>query len=148
MRHPALFWLPVGLALVTFGCRGSELASVSGEVTYGGQPVEAGMLTFEPTKAEADSPSRNVPIREGRYEVQGEAGLAPGTYLVRITAADLSKTGVDASAGPHARVEFVPLLPAAWNATSKLTIDVKPGANLFHFRGNRGEEPTVDRGPL
>ena len=106
------------------------------------------MLTFEPTKAEADSPSRNVPIREGRYEVQGEAGLAPGTYLVRITAADLSKTGVDASAGPHARVEFVPLLPAAWNATSKLTIDVKPGANLFHFRGNRGEEPTVDRGPL
>ena len=148
MRNPTLIWLPAGLALVIFGCRGSEQASVSGEVSYGGRTVETGMVTFEPAEAEAKSPSRNVPIREGRYEARGEAGLAPGEYLVRITAPDLSKTDMDASAGPHARVEYVPLLPAEWNTRSNLTVDVKPGENVFHFRGNRGEKPAVDASTL
>jgi hypothetical protein len=60
---------------------GSNLSSVSGEVTYDGEPVGKGRISFLP--ADGKGPSAGGPIAAGKYEV---SGLLPGPKLVQITA--------------------------------------------------------------
>ena len=144
-RNLMLFVMPAALVAVTVGCsNGEPRGEVFGEVRFDGQPVETGMVSFEPTKAMA--PPRNVPIQNGEYRAGGDQALTPGTYRVRITAADRSKMGLKAANDPHARVEYVPLLPSSWNAQSRLSVDVRPGKNTFHFHGKKGEQPSVEIG--
>src|SRR5262245_2351004 len=42
------FWLTVLLSALVLGCGHSSVATVSGEVTYEGEPVMDGMITFIP----------------------------------------------------------------------------------------------------
>ena len=145
-RVLAIFGLLAGLGVLTGGCGGANTGRVSGEVTYNGQPVTTGMISFEPTQGQAQTHS--APVRDGRYETAAEPGLPPGSYLVRLSAPDLEKTPpVPANVGPNDYVPpAVPLLPPTWNVQSKLTVDVKPGKNVFHFRGNKGEAPRAEPG--
>jgi len=130
--------------VLVLGCGGGEpRGEVEGTVTYDGQPVEAGMISFECT--DATRPARNVPIRNGSYEASGDSALAPGTYRVRIAAGDPAAMDPDAPGDEHTRVEYVPLLPPSWNTHSELSVDVRPGGNPFHFSGNSGEAPGVER---
>jgi hypothetical protein len=127
----------------TGGCsRGEPRGDVSGEVTFEGKAVETGLAVFEPLEAMAAP--RSVPIQDGKFSAYGAAGLKPGAYRVRLTAADPSKMGRDEPKGIHSQVDVVPLLPAPWNAQSKLSVDVKPGKNVFHFRGKKTGEPTAE----
>lgn len=102
------------------------------------------MVSFEPT--EAASAPHSVPLQNGEYRADGKSALRPGTYCVRITAAYLSKMDPSAANGPDAQGEYVPLLPAPWNAQSKLSVNVRPGKNTFDFHGKKGEEPSVEIG--
>src|SRR5437588_7475680 len=70
------------LILLTFflpAC-GSNLSSISGEVSYDGQPVDNGRIEFLP--ADGKGTGGGGPISGGRYEVKG---LQPGPKLVQIT---------------------------------------------------------------
>jgi hypothetical protein len=62
------------------GC-GPSAATVSGEVTYEGQPVGDGYITFTP--ADGKGPDGGGQIAEGRYQV---AGLPPGPKVVKVVA--------------------------------------------------------------
>src|SRR6516162_6805027 len=62
------------------GC-GSSTATVSGEVTYDGQPVGDGYVTFTP--ADGKGKDAGGPITGGHYEV---AGLPPGPKVVKVIA--------------------------------------------------------------
>ena len=62
------------------GCGGSA-AAVSGEVTYEGQPVGDGHITFTP--ADGKGPDAGGRIVAGRYAV---AGLLPGPKVVKVIA--------------------------------------------------------------
>ena len=62
------------------GC-GSSTATVSGEVTYDGQPVGDGYVTFTP--ADGKGKDTGGPITGGHYEV---AGLPPGPKVVKVIA--------------------------------------------------------------
>ena len=135
---PALMLLP---ALV-LGCGGEPRGDVEGTVTYDGQPVETGMVSFE--CADATRAPRNIPVRNGSYEASGPSALAPGTYRVGISAGDPAAMDRGAPGDQHTRVEYVPLLPPSWNTQSELSVDVRPGSNTFHFRGDRGEAPRVE----
>jgi hypothetical protein len=144
-RALAVFGLSAGLALVVAGCGGATACRVSGNVTYNGQPVKMGVISFEPVRGQAQV--HNAAIRDGRYET-AEPGIPPGSYLVRLTAPDLEKSPpVPANAGPNDYVPpAVPLLPPAWHVQSQLTVELKLGNNVFHFSGNKGEAPRVEPG--
>jgi len=83
-----------------------------------------------------------VSIENGKYRADGNNALPPGTYRVRITAPKRSQANQQPG-GPNDRVEYVPLLLPPWNTQSKLSVNVRPGKNTFHFFGNKGEEPGV-----
>jgi hypothetical protein len=73
--------LPVAL-LVTLapGCGGSA-ASISGQVTYNGEPVGDGYITFLP--ADGKGPTVAGPIDGGQYLVDN---ITPGPKLVKVEA--------------------------------------------------------------
>ena len=68
------------LALTVAGCS-SNMSSVSGTVTYEGEPVGTGQVTFTP--ADGVGPIAGGRIAAGRYTVDG---LTPGAKVVRVEA--------------------------------------------------------------
>jgi hypothetical protein len=146
LRILLLAVLPMCASVVVIGCgKGEPRGAVSGEVAFDGKPVETGMVWFEPTRTSVAP--RSIPIENGKYRVDEAGGLRPGTYCVRITAADVSRMGhAKSKKSILDQVDFVPLLPPTWNVQSKLLVEVKPGRNVFHFRGNRAESPNVESG--
>jgi hypothetical protein len=62
------------------GCGGSS-ASISGEVTYNGEPVGNGYITFSPS--DGKGPTAGGAIEDGHYLVDS---LAPGPKLVKVNA--------------------------------------------------------------
>ena len=62
------------------GC-GASTATVSGEVTYDGQPVGDGYITFTP--ADGNGRDAGGEIKDGRYQV---TELPPGPKLVKVRA--------------------------------------------------------------
>lgn len=80
----------LGVALLT-GCGGSEgpeRFDVAGEVTFDGQPVPAGDVTFEPDPTQGnEGPQGFALIRDGRYDTASESGrgVIGGPHTVRVT---------------------------------------------------------------
>jgi hypothetical protein len=86
--------LVLALVCVTLadGCSGKpKLAQLSGTVTFKGQPVPAGYISFTPDVATGGS-LRVLQIKDGKYdsskEKEQEPGLKPGSYLLRIAGFD------------------------------------------------------------
>jgi hypothetical protein len=79
VRALAAAVLAATVALLVAGC-GSSTASVSGEVTFDGKPVD-GHITFTP--ADGKGKDGGGPITGGRYTV---AGLPPGRKMVKVIA--------------------------------------------------------------
>lgn len=111
-----------GLAL---GCGGADRATAKGRVTAAGQPVTTAMINFvNPTSGAAASCDL---ASDGSFSI--EEGLAPGSYKVFVipksSEADAPKPGQMAAAQPKS-----PIPPKyRSDATSGLTVDIKPGAN-------------------
>jgi hypothetical protein len=80
-RHFFARFLPLVLFLALIpGCGGST-ASISGEVTYNGEPVGDGYITFLP--ADGKTPTAGSEIEHGHYAVDN---IAPGPKQVKIEA--------------------------------------------------------------
>jgi hypothetical protein len=99
---------------------------LQGEVSFGGQMVERGTISFLPVDGTVGR-SAGAPIVNGRYEVPSEGGLLPeGTYQVRIIG--LRKTGkmepTRLKDGPAAVEVETNFIPAAYNSQSTLKIRV------------------------
>jgi hypothetical protein len=74
--------VPPALVLVLLaGCGGGNTATLTGEVTYDGQPVAEGYVTFLP--ADGQGPAAGGRIANGRYTVEN---LTPGPKVVKIEA--------------------------------------------------------------
>lgn len=81
----------VGLLLMaTLGCGrgGSAGYQVSGKVTYGGQPLPAGSVQFEPD-AGASGLCAMAVIENGTYTTT-TGGVSGGKYLVRINPPEIA----------------------------------------------------------
>lgn len=79
--------LSIGTVLFT-GCgksSGLQKSEVSGKVTYNGEPIRDGDISFQPDQGTAGPPSSGT-IKNGVYRLDGEWGLAAGTYKVKINA--------------------------------------------------------------
>ncbi|QDS87063.1 hypothetical protein EC9_12390 [Rosistilla ulvae] len=63
---------------------GIQRASVEGNVTVDGEPVDVGSITFVPT-GETKGPATGGKIVDGEYAIESSGGPVPGEYLVQIT---------------------------------------------------------------
>src|SRR5690242_5803751 len=59
---------------------------VSGDVKLQGQPLNEGLIIFEPLEKQDTHSGAQIAV--GEYRVPRERGLKPGKYLVRLTAGD------------------------------------------------------------
>ncbi len=106
------------------GCN-SEVGTVSGRVTFDGQPVKHASVYFQPK--DGGRASTAITDDDGNYKLMykvGQPGAKVGTHVVKITTAwqDDDKN--------INRAEF---LPAKYHANSNLTKEVKAGHNTFDF---------------
>lgn len=140
-RH---YWAAWGIAaLIACGCGGSdgpERASVSGQVTLDGTPVEQGMIAFIPD-GQTVGPTAGAAIANGRYQIPSSSGPVLGSHRVEILAhragKDVSVAGIgDATAGPSAAAtvqETEMYIPEQYNKRSTLTVTIKSGRNTQDF---------------
>jgi hypothetical protein len=74
------------------GCGKQETGSVSGSITYDGQPVKSGYVLFTPS--DGHGPVAGGPIRDGRYAIEN---ISPGPKIVRVEASSGSGPSVQSS---------------------------------------------------
>lgn len=102
--------LASGIAVVAAfglpGCRpaakGPARHAVSGRITFGGEPVPAGTIAFEPdASAGNNGPAGYGDIKDGGYVTQGRFGAVGGPHIVRIEGfAKPDPANLDASPTP------------------------------------------------
>ncbi|MDX1946058.1 MAG: hypothetical protein SFU86_11730 [Pirellulaceae bacterium] len=99
--------------LVLAGCEnagsGPTRYPVSGNVTFDGQPVPKGFITFEPDADAGNSgPGGGAPIENGRYSTGLEAGVVGGAYTVKIVGYDGVPTQMEGETLADGQPLFVP----------------------------------------
>jgi len=130
-RQSVLFLISV----VCVGCgEGDPLAakrgSVSGTVTFDGQPVEEGRITFTPVGTEGQL--AGAEIKDGEYSIPLAQGPVAGQHKVSIVAS--RKTGEQREAPmpapPGTKIEVKEeYIPPKYNRQTTLTADIEPGEN-------------------
>ena len=119
------------------GCGGNSLSPVTGEVTYGGEPIADGEIRFIPQTDSSDGPGiTGAKITDGTYSVPAQKGVLAGTSRVEIYAR--KNTGRKLKAVPPAPIgslidESIQYIPRDYNTASTLTVEIKAGANEFDF---------------
>ena len=111
-----IFLLSLSVVLLTFaGCGKEKLYKVSGTVTYQGELIPDGSISFVPSDPKL-SP-QGAPIRDGKYTAQ----VRKGTMTVRITGSkpDPNEKMYD---GTPVWTDFV---PEKYSTQSTLTVEIK-----------------------
>jgi hypothetical protein len=110
--------------LALLGCSGPPRTTVSGKVTFDGQPLASGQIVFEP---QGTGRLGIAQISAGAYTMPAEHGPTAGAYVVRITANRPSgrktKAGLGAN-GPSLVDRHEQFLPAKYNEQSELKAEV------------------------
>ena len=138
------FWASMSAMaiLIVSGCSaktGPERATVSGTVTFDGEPLETGLIAFIPDGA-TQGPTAGAAIQKGKYATPAGTGPVLGPHRVEITAHRTGRViegaGLGGGVGPSGGVvseKSEMYVPAQYNKNSTLTIDVKSGKNLQDF---------------
>jgi hypothetical protein len=95
-RAIALGLLPALVGCLALGCGGDKTYRVSGKVTFKGQPIPAGRITFTPDNTKGNKgPAGYAEIKGGQYDTSatGGRGTVGGAMNVMIE-------GYDPSAAP------------------------------------------------
>ena len=99
-----------------------ERVSVSGSVTFQGQPVEDGQIRFS-AKMGTTAPVVIEQISDGRYATTNSGGVPVGQYRVEIRAYDPNTSFPKTPEDPPRKQ----LLPAKYNVQSELDFVVESG---------------------
>jgi hypothetical protein len=103
---------------------------VSGEVSYQGEAIPSGVITF--IREGAMASAGGAAISDGKYSVPAEAGLPEGDYRVAISVPEGGP--VVEEEAPGISVEPVETLPPRYNADTELRAKVQAGSsNQFNF---------------
>ncbi len=128
-----LWWLSsVMFVLVCTGCSQSNLVEVTGKVTYKGEPVSSGTISF----VAADKPAAYGDLQsDGTYSLHTTApgdGATPGAYRVMVVAMQDQGTLL-----PEQKSSLPPpTIPVKYTslATTDLTANVEPNKkNVIDF---------------
>ena len=118
-----------------FGCGSSGLDTqpVSGKVTFDGQPIQEGRITFRGTGS--DPRAFSAEIKNGEYQMEA----AVGKVRVEVIASRPVPGKFDES-NPGEKVPVGEMyIPAKYNSQSELTAEVTSGSNVLDFALTGGE---------
>jgi hypothetical protein len=129
----------VGALTVVTGCN-NPFATTEGKVTFDGQPVQEGAISFE--SADGQGPTAGCGIQNGEYRIER---IVPGKKIVRITAqrktgkrVPLSQIMPPGMAPAGAMTdEIESYIPAYYNDNSELTAEIGSGSNSRNFELKR-----------
>ncbi len=68
-------------AFIACGCSNQGKISLQGKITYGGEPLALGVVTFTPV---ADGFRAIQTVKNGVFDVEAKNGVQPGEYNVLI----------------------------------------------------------------
>jgi hypothetical protein len=121
--------LLVALGLAGCGESGPKLYPIEGQVTYVGKPVPSGTIRFEPAGDKRDPrASPETLIREGRYTLSRDKGIAGGRYTVYILAGD----GKSQGEMPYGNTLFPPYY------VTQVDLPQEGGTHDFHIPQQKG----------
>lgn len=128
------FFVALTLAVLTAaGCGpANKRRPVSGTVTYKGEPLDSGSVTF--LTIAPPGPAGGALITDGKFRIPAEMGLEPGTYRVQISSprGEGERTPEQIAAG--ASTPAKERIPDEYNKHSKLTVEVtQSGPNEFSW---------------
>ncbi|MCC9606508.1 hypothetical protein LOC68_17505 [Blastopirellula sp. JC732] len=122
------------VALALAGCNSkSGGIVVTGDVQFDGQPLQNGLIHFEPMGGAGASAARR--IDGGKYEFDANSNMKPGKYKVAIRATQ-PDSGLDADAAMNRGPQppFVDPIPKKYSDKTELTVEVtEAGPNKFDF---------------
>jgi hypothetical protein len=122
----------VGIVAASVGCESrSNLAPLSGSVTYNGEPLEFGSVTLQPSSGGSISRAQIQPDGTFTMTTDGREGAIIGTNRVRVTCFSSQKPGSSANAGGGEASLGDSLIPEKYSrfSSSGLSVDVKPDGN-------------------
>jgi hypothetical protein len=134
---PAAMLVTIGALAILTGCGpSSDRLAVSGEVTLDGAPLDQGAIRLTSMGTEKLRATGGM-IQNGEFHIPQEKGLPPGTYLVEISAPNLSVPPVvyKGAPGEPALPPTAPeRIPPEYNVNSTKTVDVSADSdNHFVF---------------
>lgn len=120
----------VGMSWVaSFASPGQQRHAVLGRVTWQGEPLANGIISFRPCD---DQPfAGGAIIQDGAYFIPREKGLTPGGYLVRINASAADPSLPPPPEGERDTRPGVELLPRKYNTASELTAEVSSWGRTY-----------------
>ena len=138
MNRPVFpIWLLLA-ALAVFavsGCGDTGRNEVTGTVTYKGQPLDEGLITFIPQDGQGTQDGAG--ISNGAYRIPRDKGLVPGRYMVTIYGGDgVPRVGDGEPSGPAppGTTPGKERIPAEYNTKSNQFVEItKSGPNKFDF---------------
>ena len=111
---------------------GPKRAAVKGKVTFDGQPVAEGIISFVGSSSEKQRKTGG-PILNGEYNIAEPKGPHAGTYRVEIRwPKPTGQKAKDSDSGQEIDVKS-DVIPKKYNEASELTKEVKLGENTFDF---------------
>ena len=125
--------LCASMVLIGCGKNGPERVTVSGTVTYQGQPLREGMIRLVPMPG-TSAPVSTAPIIDGRYSLNAHGGVPVGSHKIEITAyrpnSNRSPPAADELEFPgmEAQSPVVQIIPDKYNSKSELEITVTSGS--------------------
>lgn len=119
----SLAFLSLSALLFSAGCGGGPSEyTVSGTVTFDGQPVDQGEIRFMP--ADGQGTPYAGPIAGGKFECRVSAGQK------RV---EINATRESATPAPDGLPNFESYIPAAYNSQSTLTATIPPDSGSLTF---------------
>jgi hypothetical protein len=106
------------------GCAEPTTGVVTGAITVDGAPAKSGRIAFFPV--DGKSPIAGAEIKEGQYTTEVTLGTAK--VEIRVPKITGQKKLYDTPDSPVQPI-MEESLPAKYNDTTELTLDVKPGEN-------------------
>ena len=122
--------LLLGCGIAFAGCTGSEstTGTVTGEVTFDGQPLKTGLIRFVP--ADGKTPTADAPITDGKFT----AVVPLGEKKVEISAPKVvGKLKMYDTPDSPVVDQVKDIIPSQYNVRSTLTLKVQKGTQEKRF---------------
>jgi hypothetical protein len=116
------------------GPTGPTRAEVSGTVTYNGQPVEQGAISFFPAPGVV-GPEAGGEIKNGKYFIPRKTGPVVGKNRVELRSFQKSGRRIQDPTAPPGTLtdEITNIFPPEFSSQSTLTKDIQKGKNEIVF---------------